>query len=190
MKIKLGIFASGNGSNAINLNAYFREHESIEVTKVYCNNPMAGIITKAFSNNIPLHLFTKRQLNTGMVTDQLKKDGIDLVVLAGFLWLIPENLILAFQDRIVNVHPALLPRYGGKGMYGMNVHKAVIENQESESGITIHLVDEEYDHGGHLHQAKTLVSPEDTPESLAQKIHELEYEHFPKTVETYALGLN
>ncbi len=182
MKTRLGIFASGNGSNALNFNAYFSNHDSIEVAKIYCNNPAAGILTKAFSYDIPAHLFTKSQLTTGAVLEQLVADKIDIIVLAGFLWLIPENLIDAFPSKIINIHPALLPKYGGKGMFGSNVHKAVIENKETESGITIHLVDKFYDHGGHLFQAKTLVDSSDTPETLAAKIHTLEHEHFPRVV--------
>ncbi|MBO6517476.1 MAG: phosphoribosylglycinamide formyltransferase [Bacteroidia bacterium] len=187
MSIRIGIFASGNGSNAINLNSHFDQHPEIEISKVYCNNPMAGVITKAFSNNIPVQVFTKRQLNNGHVLEQLKRDQIDVIVLAGFLWLVPEDLIKSFPSRIINIHPALLPHYGGKGMYGMRVHEAVVQNQEKESGITIHLVDEEYDNGDHLFQASVSLSNNETPESLAAKIHELEYQHFPVVVENYVL---
>lgn len=186
--IKLGIFASGSGTNAININKYFFENTDIEVTKVYCNNPVAGIITKAFSVDIATHVFTKRQLNNGSVLQQLQNDKIDVIILAGFLWLIPENLITGFPQRIINIHPALLPNYGGKGMYGMNVHKAVIENRDSESGITIHLVDEKYDTGDHLFQAKVDIDSTDNADSLAQKIHTLEYKHFPEVIEKYLLG--
>ncbi|MFT5723109.1 MAG: phosphoribosylglycinamide formyltransferase-1 [Bacteroidia bacterium] len=187
--IRLGIFASGSGTNAININNYFADHEAIEVTKIYCNNPVAGIITKAFSNDIPLHVFTKRQLNSGSVLNQLKQDRIDVIVLAGFLWLIPQDLTLAFPNKIINIHPALLPAYGGKGMYGSNVHKAIIDNKEPESGITIHLVDNEYDTGDLLYQAKTAIDANESPDSLAQKIHILEHQHFPVVIEKYVLEL-
>lgn len=189
MSIRIGVFASGNGSNAINLNSYFSENTSIDICKIYCNNPSAGILTKAFSHNIPIQLFTKSQLNSGNVLKQLKADQIDVVVLAGFLWLIPQNLVKAYPSRIINIHPALLPSYGGKGMYGMRVHEAVVSNKEKESGITIHLVDEEYDRGDHLFQAKTPLDADESPESLAKKIHELEYQHFPKVVEAYVLSI-
>ncbi len=188
--IRLGIFASGNGTNAINLNHYFNKNTSIEVAKVYCNNPVAGVITRAFSDDIPTHVFTRRQLNTGAVLKQLKRDKIDVVILAGFLWLIPENLVTGYPKKIINVHPALLPKFGGKGMYGMNVHEAVIENKESKSGITIHVVDESYDTGDHLFQAQVDVEHDETPESLAEKIHVLEYKHFPEVIEQYVLSLS
>lgn len=183
--IRLGILASSNGSNAVNFINYFREDPNITVAKIYTNNPSAGVITKAFALNVPVHVFSRRQLKEGLVTDQLKQDQIDCVVLAGFLWLIPSNMIEAFPARIINIHPALLPNYGGKGMYGMRVHEAVVENGEKESGITIHLVDEQYDHGDHLFQARVPVTQDDTAEDVASKIHELEYEHFPKVVEEY-----
>lgn len=186
--IRLGIFASGSGTNAINLYQYFSEHSNIEVAKVYCNNPVAGVITKSFSVDLPTHIFTKRQLNTGAVLKQLQRDDIDVIILAGFLWLIPENLVVGFPNKIINIHPALLPNYGGKGMYGANVHQAVITNKEPKSGITIHLVDGSYDTGDHLFQATTDVESDDTPETLAQKIHALEHKHFPVVVEDYVLN--
>ena len=188
MKKRLGIFASGTGSNAININNYFRGHDQIEVVKIYCNNPSAGIIPNAAKEGIALQVFTKQELNSATLVDQLKADKIDYVILAGFLWLIPPHLIAAFPNRIINIHPALLPNYGGKGMYGMHVHEAVIANNEKESGITIHLVSEEYDKGAPLFQAKTRIESGDTPERLAKKIHALEYAHFPETIEHYVLA--
>jgi phosphoribosylglycinamide formyltransferase 1 len=188
--IRLGIFASGNGTNAINLNSYFADHESIQVSKIYCNNPVAGIITKAYSADIPTHVFTKRQLNNGSVLNQLTIDAIDVIILAGFLWLVPENLVLGYRNKIINIHPALLPKYGGKGMYGSNIHKKVLENKEAQSGITIHLVDEKYDTGDHLHQSAFDLTPDETLESLAQKIHGLEYKHFPAVVEQFVSNLS
>jgi len=186
--IRLGILASGNGSNAVNFINYFREDPNISVAKIYTNNPSAGVITKAFALNVPVHVFSRRQLKEGSVTDQLKQDQIDCVVLAGFLWLVPSNMIEAFPERIINIHPALLPSYGGKGMYGMRVHEAVVDNGEKESGITIHLVDEQYDHGDHLFQARTPVESNDSPEDVATKIHALEHKHFPEVVKDYLMG--
>jgi len=183
--IRLGVLASGSGTNAINFHQYFSNHESVELAKIYCNNPVAGVITKGFSNDIPTQVFTRRQLLNGELLEQLKRDHIDVVVLAGFLWLVPQNLIEGYPNRIINIHPALLPKYGGKGMYGMNVHQAVIEAKEKQSGITIHLVDEKYDTGDHLFQATADIEQGETPESLAKKIHELEYAHFPVVVEEF-----
>ncbi|MCB9263288.1 MAG: phosphoribosylglycinamide formyltransferase [Flavobacteriales bacterium] len=189
MKIRLGIFASGNGSNAINLNRYFQNHSHIEVSKIYCNNPVAGVITKSFSNDIPCHIFTKSQLQNDSLLEQLIYDRIDVIVLAGFLWLIPSAFVKQFPDKIINIHPALLPKFGGKGMYGMRVHEAVIDGGEKQSGITIHKVDDKYDNGDMLFQAHCTVDADDTADSLAQKIHLLEYEHFPKVVEEYCLRM-
>ncbi len=187
--INIAVLASGNGSNAENLIQYFRNNSVAEVKVVATNNPKAGVIGRAGSLEVPVLVFDRKDLNSGMVTGKLMESDIDLIVLAGFLWLIPENMITAFPDRIINIHPALLPRYGGKGMYGQHVHEAVIANHEKESGITIHKVDEKYDEGDVLFQAVTKVFPEDTPDSLANKIHELEYKHFPVIVEKYAISL-
>ncbi len=188
--IRLGVFASGSGTNAININRYFADHSTIELAKIYCNNPVAGVITKAYSEDIPTQIFTRRQLQNGMLLKQLKQDQIDVIVLAGFLWLIPTNLITGFQHKIINLHPALLPKYGGKGMYGMNVHEAVIEAKETETGITIHMVDEKYDTGDHLFQATVAIDKTETAESVANKIHTLEYKHFPEVIERYVGSLN
>ncbi len=134
------------------------------------------------------HVFTKAEMKDGILLNQLKNDCIDAIVLAGFLLLIPSNLIEAFPDRIINVHPALLPQYGGKGMYGQHVHEAVMANGESRSGITIHLVNEKYDEGRFLAQITCEIGPKDNSETLAEKIHELEYEYFPRIVEGYLMG--
>lgn len=187
--IRLGIIASGSGSNAENFHEYFRNSTSIEVSKVYCNNPGAGILDRCHRLDLPCQTFTRQQLKDGRLLDQLLRDEIDLIVLAGFLWLIPSNLIAAFQNKIINIHPALLPKFGGKGMYGMNVHEAVVAQGESESGITIHLVNEKYDEGETLFQANVALQEGETPESLAAKIHQLEYKYFPEVVEDYALKL-
>ena len=142
------------------------------------------MIERAKNLGIPYRVFDRNDFyNTNNVADYLKEMDIDIIVLAGFLWLVPENLLQAFPHRIINIHPALLPLYGGKGMYGMNVHQAVIDNKELESGITIHFVDEKYDEGTTIFQAKCNITPDDTAETLAQKIHLLEYEHFPVIIE-------
>lgn len=188
--IKIAVFASGNGSNALNLFQYFHNNPNIKVVKIYCNNPEAGIIAKSKEFNIPCRYFTKNDWLSGVVTSELKLEQTDFIVLAGFLWLVPTTLIENYNNRIINIHPSLLPHYGGKGMYGTKVHESVINNSETESGITIHLVNEEYDKGKILFQARVTIENGETPESLAAKIHTLEYTHFPKTVENYILEVN
>jgi len=188
--IKIAVFASGNGSNALNLFHYFQKHPRIQVVKIYCNNPEAGIISKAEKLEIPCRYFTKNEWLSGVINSELQMERTDYIVLAGFLWLVPSSLVNLFNNRIINIHPSLLPHYGGKGMYGMKVHKSVINNADTESGITIHLVNEEYDKGKILLQARVNINLDETPESLAAKIHELEYAHFPITVENYILEVN
>lgn len=190
MKTRIALFASGNGTNVQRIAEYFREHPSIEVAAVYCNKPEAYVLTRARILGIPERVFSKEELEEGDVMAMLIADHVDWIILAGFLWKVPENILEAFPERIINVHPALLPAYGGKGMYGHRVHEAVIANKEKESGITIHLVDEVYDHGDHLYQAKVALSENETPESLANKIHALEQEYFPIIIEKTILGSN
>lgn len=180
---KIAIFASGSGSNAENIIHFFRNHPSIDIDSVWTNKSDAFVLERAEQLNVEAHVFTKNELvTTDQILIELKKRKIDLIVLAGFLLLLPQKFIREFQ--VVNIHPALLPAYGGKGMYGAHVHQSVIANREKESGISIHLVDELYDHGEILFQARCSIDPQDTPESLAAKIHQLEMEHFPKTIET------
>ncbi|MEO9965859.1 MAG: phosphoribosylglycinamide formyltransferase [Reichenbachiella sp.] len=183
---RLAIFASGSGSNAEQIINYFHEGEAVRVELVLCNKPEAFVLNRASRLGVESHLFDREAFySSDAIVNILKQKKIDLVILAGFLWLIPKNLIDAFPDRIINIHPALLPKYGGKGMYGARVHEAVVENAEKESGITIHLVDEVYDNGAILGQYKCPVLLSDTAESVAGKIHELEYKYFPKTIEEY-----
>ena len=183
---QIAIFASGTGSNARKIIDYFSHNPTVQVSMVLCNKPGAGVLAIAAEYDIPSLIINKAQfLNGNAYVDELRQAGIDLIVLAGFLWKIPAALIAAYPERIINIHPALLPKYGGKGMYGQYVHEAVIGAKEKESGITIHLVDEEYDHGKHLFQSSCPVLPDDTTESLAQKIHALEYTHFAKVIEQY-----
>ncbi|HPE87591.1 MAG: phosphoribosylglycinamide formyltransferase [Bacteroidales bacterium] len=180
------IFASGNGTNAARIAEYFSNTQGIALRAIFCNQPGAYVLERAKQAGISTVLFTREALyHNGEVLQKLQSLSPDLIVLAGFMWLIPDPLLKAFPQRILNIHPALLPAYGGKGMYGMHVHNAVIANKEKESGITIHLVNEKYDAGDILFQAKCIVAPEETPESLAQKIHALEYKNFPEVIESY-----
>lgn len=183
MKIrKIAVFASGSGTNAQNIFEYFVDNKLVVIDSLWSNNPEAFALERAQKFGIETFVFNREQLiNTTFVVDELKKREIDLIVLAGFLWLIPPSLIEAF--RIVNIHPALLPKYGGKGMYGMKVHEAVVENKEKETGITIHFVNEKYDDGAIVFQAKCEVSEKDSPEDVANKVHQLEYKYFPLIIE-------
>lgn len=181
---QLAIFASGTGSNAEKIIAFFKSHQEITVRLIVSNKPEAGVIKIAADANIPVMLIEKEQFFRGNgYVDELQHAGIDFIVLAGFLWKIPQPLIDVYRNKIINIHPALLPKYGGKGMYGRKVHEAVIAAREKESGITIHYVDEHYDSGDVIFQATCPVTAEDTPDTLANKIHDLEYENFARVVE-------
>jgi len=180
----IAIFASGSGTNALNICNYFKDSTSINVTTLVCNKPNAKVIERLQPFNIEAILINKKEFKQAEeLVSQLRSSKIDLIVLAGFLWLIPGKLIKAFNGKIINLHPALLPKYGGIGMYGLNVHKAVLAANEKETGITIHYVNEVYDEGEIIFQVVLEIVGYETPESLAQKIHELEYEHFPKIIE-------
>lgn len=181
---KIVIFASGSGTNAENIIKHFQTTSNIEVTAVLSNRRSAGALKKAHDLNVKALLFDHDALyNSHEILNVLKDINPDLIVLAGFLWLMPYNILEEFEDRIINIHPALLPKYGGKGMYGSKVHEAVIQNREKESGISIHYVNTKYDEGRLIFQATTPVEPHDTPESLADKIHKLEYRHFPEIIQ-------
>ncbi len=185
----IAIFASGSGSNAENLIRYFAQHPEIRCTLLLANKPEAYALERAKRLGIPICIFDRHDFyETSRVKEILEHYEIDYIVLAGFLWLMPENILREYPKRIVNIHPALLPAYGGKGMYGMNVHRAVVTAGESQSGITIHEVNNEYDRGTTLFQATCPVLPTDTPEMLAEKIHELEQTHFPAVVEKWILN--
>jgi len=188
MKTRIALFASGSGTNVQRICEYFADHTQIEVAAIYCNNPEAFVIERAEKLGIPVRLFTRSELREGEVLGMLVADHVDWIILAGFLLLIPENLIESFPGQIINIHPALLPKYGGKGMYGHHVHEAVVANKEKETGITIHLVDEEYDQGEHLFQAKVGLDDSDTPETVAKKIHALEQANFPQVIEETILN--
>ena len=186
-KFKLAIFASGSGTNAARFFDHFKDHGQIEVSLLLSNNPDAHVLKRAENAGFASKVFTKQDLRDGEVLKWLKSAKITHVVLAGFLWLIPDNLLKAFPNKIINIHPALLPKYGGKGMYGSKVHEAVKAGNEKETGITIHLVNEQYDDGTIVFQTKTPLLRADTPEQIAEKVHKLEYEYYPKVVESWIL---
>lgn len=186
---RIAILASGSGTNAQRLMAHFRAHPLAEVALVASDQPDALVLRRAWDMDVPTYRFNGAQLRDGTVLRELQGQRIGLIVLAGFMRLIPAALVAAYPKRILNIHPALLPKFGGKGMYGIHVHRAVIAAGEKESGITIHYVNEHYDEGEHLFQARCPVLPEDTPESLAERIHGLEHEHYPQVVEEVVRGL-
>ncbi len=178
------IFASGAGTNAEHIIKHFDDHDNINIALIVTNNETAGVLRVADKHNIEAITIDKEYFyGSEALLKELKENDINFIVLAGFMWLVPAYLIKAYPNKIVNIHPALLPKYGGKGMYGMHVHKAVIANKEKESGISIHFVNEHYDEGNIILQAKCVVDPADTPETLAHKIHELEYENYAKVIE-------
>lgn len=182
------ILASGSGSNAENIISYFGESKVIKVVAVLTNKKNAKVLERCERLEIPAYYFNKMAFSgSESLVQMLQGINPDLIVLAGFLWKIPSALINAFPNRIINIHPALLPKYGGKGMYGIRVHQAVKDNLEPETGITIHFVNENYDEGAVLFQAKTEVVPTDDANTIAQKVHQLEYEHFPKVIEKLLL---
>jgi phosphoribosylglycinamide formyltransferase-1 len=183
-KRKIVIFASGSGTNAQRIIEYFTGHPSIVVSMILSSKKDAYVLVRAEKFNVPAMVFDKQTFyESDEVLRILQKNEIDFIALAGFLWLIPVYLIRAYPQRIVNIHPALLPKYGGKGMYGMHVHQAVLDNGDKESGISIHYVNETYDDGAIIFQTKCEVLLDDTPESLAQRIHQLEYKHYPEVIE-------
>lgn len=180
---RIALFASGSGSNAEKIAEYFTNNDEVKVSLILSNNPKAGVIDRARRLHIPVLLFDRHIFyQTDEITELLQNQQVDLIVLAGFLWLLPPSLVKAFERRIINIHPALLPKFGGKGMYGHFVHEAVVAGGETESGITIHYVNEKYDEGDVIFQAKCVVEPTDTPEDVAKKIQVLEHQHFPKVI--------
>ncbi len=184
MQKNIAIFASGSGTNAENIIRHFQGNKDVNVALVVSNKPDAYVLVRAENLHVPSLTLTREEFAQGeRLAALMKERGIDFIVLAGFLLRVPEALIQAYPNRIVNIHPALLPKYGGKGMYGDRVHRAVVEAGERESGITIHLIDEQYDRGTTVFQAKCPVLPGDTPDDVAHKVHALEYEHYPKVIE-------
>ncbi|MEZ7505722.1 phosphoribosylglycinamide formyltransferase [Flavobacterium sp. Arc2] len=179
---KIVVFASGSGTNAENIIKYFALSEIGSVVAVFTNNATAKVIERAKNNRIPTEVFSKEELFEGKVLQKINEIEPDLIVLAGFLLKFPQDIIASYPNKIINIHPALLPKYGGKGMYGMNVHRAIVENKEKETGITIHYVNENYDEGGVVFQKEVALTGSETPEGVAEKIHELEQEFFPQVI--------
>ena len=184
MKKRIAIFASGSGSNAQKIMEYFKRNNDAEVALVLTNNPDSFVLQRADNFEIPSHIFDKKEFyESEKIITLLKNLNVDLIVLAGFLWLVPQNLLKTFPNKIINIHPALLPKYGGKGMYGERVHKAVLEAKEPESGITIHFVNSEFDEGEIIHQSKFRIDKNDDLEMIKFKIQQLEHQQFPKVIE-------
>jgi len=185
------LLASGSGSNVENIVRYFQDRPEVAISVVLTNKKDAKVLERCDYLKISGLYFNRTSFyDSNCILELLKVFDPDLIVLAGFLWKIPEKIIRAFPDRIINIHPALLPKYGGKGMYGNKIHQAVKKNGDTETGITIHYVNENYDEGAIIHQARTLISEKDDVENIAQKIHELEYAHFPKVIENLLIAAN
>lgn len=180
---KVIIFASGSGSNALKIFEYFNNNQNIIIDSIYCNNPRANVINVFQKLNIKTVLFNKKELYERAFLEAIISTNPDLIVLAGFLLKIPEKMVSAFENRIINIHPSLLPKYGGKGMYGLNIHKEVLLNKEKFSGLTIHYVNKEYDKGAVIFQKKIKINEKETPESLSSKVLKLEHENYPLIIE-------
>ena len=184
MKKRIAIFASGSGSNAQKIMEHFKRNADAEVVLILTNNPQAYVLQRADNFEVPSHIFTRREFyDTDDVIALLKNLQVDLIVLAGFLWLVPPSLLNAFPNKIINLHPALLPKFGGKGMYGENVHKAVLAAGEEESGITIHFANVQFDEGEIIHQSRFKIEAGDNLEMVKFKVQQLEHTHFPKVIE-------
>lgn len=179
----VAVFASGSGTNAENIVNYFEDSDLARVNVIFCNRKNAGVVDRAHKLGVRCIIFNKEQLQGGTVLEHLRNLKIDFIVLAGFLLKIPGEILDEFPDRIINIHPALLPDYGGDGMYGMAVHEAVVENEEEETGITIHYINDEYDEGEIIFQETVEVDYEDTPEDVQYKVQQLEYKHYPEVIE-------
>ena len=189
MKKNIAIFASGSGSNTENIIRYFRENEAIQVSLVLSNRSDAYVLERAHRLGVPCNVFPKEDWMAGdEILAVLQEYHIDFVVLAGFLVRVPDLLLYAYPNKIINIHPALLPKFGGKGMYGDRVHEAVVAAGEKKSGITIHYINEHYDEGNTVFQTACPVLPTDSPEDVAKKVHALEYEHFPRVIERVLCG--
>lgn len=188
MKTNIAIFASGSGTNAEQIIRHFESHDSIKVSLILSNKKDAYVLNRALKHKIPHFVFNRQMFYKEKQVDEiLRLNGINFIVLAGFMWLMPERFVKNYPEKIVNIHPALLPKYGGKGMYGHHVHEAVVNNKEQESGITIHWVNEMYDDGSIIYQARCPVAPDDSPDDVAAKVHQLEYEHYPRIIEKVIL---
>ncbi len=185
MTSRLAIFASGGGSNARRIIEYFKADPHVEISVLVCNNPQAGVLKVAMDHQVPFILINKESFyKSTQLLEQLQYRQVDWIILAGFLWLVPAYLLQAYPDHVVNIHPALLPKYGGKGMYGHHVHEAVKAAGEKESGMTIHLVNEHYDQGRILFQGRCDLTPGDTAETIAAKVLQLEHLHYPRVIDS------
>lgn len=187
-QFRIAIFASGSGTNAEQIIMHFRNHASISVALILTNNPAAGVLQRAVNLGVKTKIFSRDEYNSPVTLSILEEHQITHVVLAGFLWLVPVHFLRAYPNKIINIHPALLPKFGGKGMYGMKVHELVRQRNEKETGITIHLVNEKYDEGTILFQGKCEVSATDSPSDIANKVHQLEYNCYPSVIENWILG--
>lgn len=177
------LFASGTGSNVENIIRYFKNNLDVNIVGVFSNSPNAKVLEKAKSHNVSTLVFNREELLEGFVFEKISELNPDLIVLAGFLWKMPEDIVAAYPNKIINIHPALLPKYGGKGMYGIKVHQTVLDNKETETGITIHYVNEHYDEGEFIFQQKVAIDDCTSPEDIVAKVHELEHKHFPEIIE-------
>jgi len=187
---KIAIFASGNGTNAVRIITYFQEKYPKQIEcSVWSNKTHVPVLDKAEDLGVKVHVFSRKAFSeTNEVLQQLKNEGVTFIVLAGFLWLMPKHIIETYPQRVVNIHPSLLPKYGGKGMYGMKVHQAIKRFDEAKTGMTIHYVNEDYDDGEIIFQAACPVIFDDTPKTIARRVHILEHAHYPKVIEKLLLG--
>lgn len=183
MKTNIAIFASGSGSNAEVIMQYFKNHATVQISLVVTNNPNAGVLVRADKFHIPCYIYQAEELENGILLNTLQAYSIDFIVLAGYLKKVSDQILRAFPNKIVNIHPALLPKFGGKGMYGMNVHRAVVAAGEQKSGITIHYVNENYDEGAIIEQHEVILSDSDDAERVQQKVLALEHQHFAPCIE-------
>ena len=187
-KFRIAIFASGSGTNAEAIIKYFKDHPLIKIELVLTNNPNALVLERAKKFAVPTKIFNREEFSSDEVVKWLREYGITHVVLAGFLWLIPTSLLKSYPNEIINIHPALLPKFGGKGMYGMKIHELIRSLNETETGITIHLINEKYDEGPILYQGRCQVASTDTPKDIANKVHQMEYANYPLVIEQWILG--
>ena len=187
-KFRIAIFASGSGTNAEAIMKYFKDHSLIKIELVLTNNPNALVLERAKKFNVPAKVFNREQFASDEVVRWLREYGVTHIVLAGFLWLIPASLLKSYPNQIINIHPALLPKFGGKGMYGMKIHELIRSLNETETGITIHLINDKYDEGPILYQGRCEVATADTPKDIANKVHQMEYANYPLVIEQWILG--
>jgi phosphoribosylglycinamide formyltransferase 1 len=189
-KFRIAIFASGSGTNAEAIMKYFKDHPLIKIELVLTNNPNALVLERARKFGVPTKVFNREEFASDEVVKSLREYGVTHIVLAGFLWLIPASLLKSYPNQIINIHPALLPKFGGKGMYGMKIHELIRSLNETETGITIHLINDKYDEGPILYQGRCEVASADTPKDIANKVHQMEYANYPLVIEQWILGIN